>query len=181
MTDRSIIELLKERDERGLTEIEQAYGGRLRRIAESLLSKEDAEECVNDLYLALWKHIPPDEPVNLPSYMGAILRNLARDRWKAENRAKRRAEIVAFSEEMAGCMRDPRADTEAEAILIVRDVVNGFLKKQKPEKREMFILRYWYGMSIGEIAERYGCTVAKAEKTMTRMQAAMKKAIREET
>ena len=70
MTDRSIIELLKERDERGLTEIEQAYGGRLRRIAESLLSKEDAEECVNDLYLALWKHIPPDEPVNLPSYMG---------------------------------------------------------------------------------------------------------------
>ena len=93
MTDRSIIELLKERDERGLTEIEQAYGGRLRRIAESLLSKEDAEECVNDLYLALWKHIPPDEPVNLPSYMGAILRNLARDRWKAENRAKRRAEI----------------------------------------------------------------------------------------
>ena len=43
MTDRSIIELLKERDERGLTEIEQAYGGRLRRIAESLLSKEDAE------------------------------------------------------------------------------------------------------------------------------------------
>ena len=34
--------------------------------------------------------------------------------------------------------------------------INQFLKKLPEEKRYMFVLRYWYVDSIGEIAERLG-------------------------
>ena len=95
MTDRSIIELLEKRDEEGLREAERQYGQRLRRIAERLLSKEDAEECVNDVFLALWNHVPPEKPENLMAYMTVILKNNARNRWSAEKAVKRNAETEA--------------------------------------------------------------------------------------
>ena len=57
MGDREIIDLLFNREERGLLEAEMLYKSRLLRIAEGLLSKEDAEEYVNDVFLALWNHI----------------------------------------------------------------------------------------------------------------------------
>ena len=66
MTDRQIIELFLKRDENGIAETERLYGARLTRIAEAFLSREDAEECVSDTYLAAWNHIPPDEPVIPP-------------------------------------------------------------------------------------------------------------------
>ena len=181
MTDRSIIELLEKRDEEGLREAERQYGQRLRRIAERLLSKEDAEECVNDVFLALWNHVPPEKPENLMAYMTVILKNNARNRWSAEKAVKRNAEMVSFSEEMASCIADPRSNTEDEAILSVMDVINTFLGKQKPERREMFILRYWYGLSTEEISEKFGFSIAKVEKTLSRMQAAFRKGLKEKS
>lgn len=32
-------------------------------IAMKLVSKEDAEECVNDTFLAVWNQIPPNKPI----------------------------------------------------------------------------------------------------------------------
>ena len=107
MTDRSIIQLLNQRDERGLEETQRLYGQRLTRIAETLLSKEDAEECVNDVYTALWNRVPQDESDSLMPYLAAILRNLARMRWRAEKAAKRSAEIISLSDETAEILPDP--------------------------------------------------------------------------
>lgn len=180
MTDRSIIQLLNQRDERGLEETQLLYGQRLTRIAETLLSKEDAEECVNDVYTALWNHVPQDESAPLMPYLAAILKNLARKRWRAGKAAKRSAEIISLTDETAEILPDPKADTEGEAVLRAADVVNHFLAAQDPVKREMFILRYWYGWSIPEIAEQFQCSRAKAEKTLGRMKNDLKKEIRKQ-
>ena len=100
MTDEHIIGLIWNRKESGLTEIRKKYGLMLERIAGEMLSREDAEECVNDTYLALWKHIPPAHPDNLQAYTISILKNLVRDRWRKMNAAKRQAELVVLSDEL---------------------------------------------------------------------------------
>jgi len=82
MEDKQILELILKRDEAGIKEIEQRYGARLRLIAEGLLSKEDAEECLNDAYLILWNHAPEVKPQHLFAYLVMILKNLVRQRWR---------------------------------------------------------------------------------------------------
>ena len=182
MTDRSIIELLLNRDESGIKEAQRQYGQRLIRIAEGLLSKEDAEECVSDTFMAAWNHIPPDEPDHLMPYLTRILKNLARDRWKAMKAAKRNAEVVQLSEELADCIPDPAARTEDEMVfsMTVRGILNRFLARQSRTRRELFILRYWYGEGLEEIAEQYGFSRAKTEKILYRMRDALKKVFEEE-
>lgn len=50
MQDREIIELLFERDERGLSLLAERYGALCRHISVGILADEnDAEECVNDV------------------------------------------------------------------------------------------------------------------------------------
>jgi len=178
VTDQQIIDLLLQRNESGIEEAERQYGKRLIRIAETLLSKEDAEECVNDVFLALWNHVPQGESTVLFPYLVRILKNKACSRWRTQKTAKRRMEMIPFSEETIMNLSDPRADTESEAILSATDVINRFLSKQRASKREMFVLRYWYGLSIKDIAERYGCSYAKAEKTLNRMKKDLQEEIR---
>ena len=175
MTDRQIIELFLQRDERGIAELERQYGGRLTRIAEGFLSREDSEECVNDTWLQAWNHIPPDEPRDLFAYLAVILRNLALNRLKAERAEKRSVEVVELSEELAACIPDPKADTEDEALFSLSDVLNRFLNAESPEKRKMFILRFWYGKSFREISERLNCSEAKVQKALNRMKHRLKK------
>ena len=175
MTDRQIIELFLHRDESGIAELERQYGARLTRIAEGFLSREDSEECVNDTWLAAWNHIPPDEPRNLFAYLAVILRNKALNRLKAEQAKKRSVEVVELSEELAACIPDPKADTENEALSSFSDVLNRFLQAESPENRKMFVLRFWYGKNFREIAERFGCSEAKVQKTLNRMKHQLKK------
>ena len=106
MTDREIIELFFNRDERGIAEVQKAYGNRLLHFAERYLSKEDAEECVNDTYLLLWKHIPPAEPEHFYAYIVKILRNQALSRMEKLNAQKRKADLIELSDELAECLPD---------------------------------------------------------------------------
>ena len=55
-TDDAILNLLFERDEAALQEIQAAYG----KLANDILnSREDSEECVNDMLMKVWQTIPP--------------------------------------------------------------------------------------------------------------------------
>ena len=180
MTDKDIIQLFLARNERGIEETEKVYGGWLLRIAEELLSKEDAEECVSDTYLSMWNHIPPDRPCHFFAYAVRILRNHVKNRLKAMNAGKRSAEVIELSEELAACLPDPKACTEEEAILNVSDDLNRFLQKQTREKQDLFILRYWYGKSIEEIAERYKLSESKVRTILYRMKNDLRRLVREE-
>ena len=63
MDDAQIIELLFQRSEQALGEMEERYGKTLHALAMQMLSSSrDAEECVNDAYLGAWNAIPPERP-----------------------------------------------------------------------------------------------------------------------
>ena len=66
MTDEKIIEMLFERNETALGEIERKYSAFCHTVAANILTlREDREECVNDVLLALWNAIPPERPESL--------------------------------------------------------------------------------------------------------------------
>jgi hypothetical protein len=67
MTDEKIIEMLFERNEDALREVEKKYAVFCHTVAANILAiREDREECVNDVLLALWNAIPPE-----PEYDGS--------------------------------------------------------------------------------------------------------------
>ena len=84
MTDREIVQLFRRRDEAAIEQAEQAYALYCSSIASRILSDAtDVEECVNDVWLAAWNSIPPNEPERLATYLGKLSRNIAIDRVRA--------------------------------------------------------------------------------------------------
>ena len=53
------------------------------------LSRQDAEECVNDAYLGAWYAIPPARPNPLLSYLVKIVRNISLKIYWRKEAAKR--------------------------------------------------------------------------------------------
>ena len=65
MEDEEMIDLLFKRDESALEEIRKKYGELLKSVALRITGSEpDAEECLNDALLNLWRNIPPALPEN---------------------------------------------------------------------------------------------------------------------
>ena len=155
MNDSEIIQLFFARNEDAIAQTACRYGGQLTRLSENIVrNREDAQECVNDTYLRAWETIPPTKPVHFFAYLAKICRFCAFDRLDWNNAAKRKAEVVALTQEMEECIpgswqgRDVRS-TE------IGSLVGSFLRSQPQENRMIFVRRYWYGDSISEIALRY--------------------------
>ena len=89
MDDEKIIELFFARSEQAIAELAEKYGSVCGRVAENILgSRADAEECVNDAYLAVWNAVPPVRPDPLGAYVCRIARNLALKKYRANTAAK---------------------------------------------------------------------------------------------
>ena len=174
MTDREIIEYFTSRNEEAIRAMADVYGSRLLRTAENFLCREDAEECVNDLYLALWKHIPPEKPAHLYAYAVRILRNLAFNRLRAQDAAKRNAEVVALTDELAAVLEDDSRNTEEEAIARTDDRIARFLSCIDEEERYIFVHRYFFGECISELQKTTGFSKSKIEVTLFRLRKKLK-------
>ena len=75
MEDGQIVELFWARSEEALRALDETYGGLCRSLALNILNdRRDAEECVNDAYLGLWRTIPPARPAPLRTYLCRVVR-----------------------------------------------------------------------------------------------------------
>lgn len=180
MEDTKIIELYWARNEDAIRETDTAYGRKLNSLANRILrSREDAEESVNDTYLRTWEAIPPQWPQYFFAFLAAICRHLSLNKldWKAA--AKRNAEVVTLTEEMAMCIPDTRGERELTGKEIGR-VLNAFLENLPKESRLIFLRRYWYVDTIAEIAQRYGITESKVKMQLSRTRAKLSAYLEEE-
>ena len=90
MEDTQIIDLIYDRNQQGLAELDGKYRRLLLSVADGILhSGEDSEECVSDAYLKVWNVIPPYRPKKLGAFVCKILRNAAIDRYRHNSREKR--------------------------------------------------------------------------------------------
>lgn len=155
MEDGQIIELYFRRDEEAIRQTQLAYGGRLYNLSyRLLLCQEDAEESVSDTYLKAWETIPPTRPVFFYAYLAKICRFLSMGKLDWNNAAKRRAEVVTLSDELACCIPDVSREQQLQSQELGA-LLNDFLGTLSDENRRIFMRRYWYGESIGEIAQRF--------------------------
>ena len=61
-----------------------------------------------------------------------------------------------------------------------RDFLNRFLRRQSEEHRRYFLRRYWYGMSVQEIARECGVGEEKVKSALFRTRNRLRQAMEEE-
>lgn len=176
MEDSAIIDLYWSRDQRAIEETAGKYGPFLHTLVWNILrSRSDAEECVNDTYLRAWNAIPPARPAALRAWLGRIARNLSLDRWK-EGRTRKRggggAEILLG--ELEDCVPAPRGVEQHLEDQEIAALISAFLRRLPAESRGIFLLRYWYGLDLADIAAERGCSVGKVKSSLFRTRKALR-------
>lgn len=163
MEDRQIMDLYFARDERAITETDAKYGALCHRIACNILhNREDAEECVNDTYVGVWNAIPPTRPHNFMSFVCRIARNLSLKRLEFLTREKRAPGMIVSLSELEAVLPDDRIAADVSDEDIGRRI-SDFLREQKEDVRNVFIRKYVFFDSIGDIAARYSFTESKVK------------------
>ena len=108
MEDAQIVAPYWARDEAAVAETDAAHGRFCRAMAQNLLGiAADAEECVNDTYLAAWSAMPTERPARLRPWLGRVVRNIAVDRWRHDHAGKRYAGVQLLLDELEDCVPDP--------------------------------------------------------------------------
>ena len=182
MDDRQIIELYNERSEAAISATADKYGKYCYSVAYHILyNEQDSEECVNDTYLRTWEAIPPQRPDKLSAFLGKITRNLALNRYRYYVREKRGyGQVPLVLDELQECVPAPNSTEQAVEEKHLVEVLNRFTRELPVEKRMMFVRRYWYMSSIGEIAEDFEISEGNVKMTLLRIRNKLKQTLEKE-
>ena len=180
MEDYEIIGLYYDRSEDAIAETDVKYGSLCRHIAVNILaSREDVEECVNDTYLRTWDSIPPTRPQFFFAYLAKICRFLCFDVLDHKNAQKRSALVVELTHEMQQCIPDSRNEDKVQGEQIGQNIT-AFLRTQSKQDRLLFMKRYWYGVSIKELAQQMQISESSAKVRLHRIRGRLKKYLESE-
>lgn len=169
MTDERIIEMLFARDEAALGEIEKKYSAFCHTVAANILAiREDREECVNDVLLALWNAIPPERPESLKAYISRIVRNIAYNKTRAMGTWKRCASFLTLGDEFLETIPDTADLAEQFEASRAGEIINDFLASLPAHERQVFVLRYYFGESVNNVAEDMDFSVSKVKSLLMR-------------
>ena len=158
MDDNQIIQLYLDRDQSAITETDRKYGSYCHAIASNLLSRQDCEECVNDTYHTAWMRIPPDIPRSLKAFLGRIVRNLSISRFRAGHARKRGCGTDILLSELEDCIPAAGSVDETIAARELSGLISAWLDSLSADDRALFVLRYWHGTPVQELAQKCSCT-----------------------
>lgn len=181
MTTYDLIKLFWSRDERALEETQKRYADYCFNLANNILNNpQDAEECVNDAYLRIWRSIPPAKPANFVAYLAKTVHNLSVDKLKARMRGKRNAPIVAF-EELEDCLfSEDDIISENIAISQLQDTIDRFLRTCSERDRAIFIRRYFFCETKEFISDKFGTSISNTTKILIRTRNKLKDYLKKE-
>lgn len=170
MEDEEIVELLTQRSQQAIQELDNKYGKLCFHLAHNILnSARDAEECVNDAYLGVWNAIPPARPASLSAYVGRVVRNIALTLWDRNQAAKRSSRYTVAMEEVEGCLAGLDDVEHAVQARELTRVLEEFLDTLPQKDRVMFVRRYWFADSYQDIAVRVGLSTKNVSVRLTRL------------
>ncbi len=182
MEDKLIVEMYWQRSEAAIERTQDKYGAYCKSIAYGILnSEEDSEECVNDAYVRLWNYIPPNRPESLKAFLARTVRNLALNRCEKQKAQKRGAEKYSLAlEELEECIPSSESTENAADAEMLTQSLNEFLACMKPEARRIFMLRYWYFSSVGDIARELNIGESKVKMSLLRSRKSLKNFLEKE-
>ena len=172
-TDNEIITAFNERNEKAISDLREKYGRVCAGIAAGILPDErDREECINDAYLALWNAIPPAKPESLRAYLFTAVRRgalMLLRKARADKREGERSPVTLMDELTEGYGIADTADT-----VILREALKSFLSTLSVKSRTVFLRRYYYGLSLSEIAECTGVSLSAVKLSLSRSRNSLK-------
>ena len=152
MDDIKIIELFFLRSEQAIAETKAKYNSLCMKIAAAILmTVEDSEECVSSSYLKLWNAIPPKNPDSLCGYLCKTVRNTALSAFK---KIKRYSYDEQY-EELDEIIPSEKTVEQEYDSKELGELINSFLETSKRRNREIFTARYYFNMSIKQIADEF--------------------------
>lgn len=160
MDDVMIVQLYWDRNEQAIPATADKYENYCTTIAKNILGNcEDVEECINDTYFRAWNAMPPHRPSVLSAFLGKLTRNLSLNRYRRNTAEKRGGgNISVVLDEITDLVSDTDiVEREIDRRELVREI-DRFLAGLSPDKRNIFVCRYWYFDSISDIASRFGKT-----------------------
>lgn len=183
MDDAALCQLLQDDPEAGLRICIDRYYPAVRTVCTAILRRypQDAEECVNDSFLQLWKTVGSlQEPNQLRAYLCCIARNLALSRYRALAAAGRHSAEMpwdALPEDAAAedadvlLAMEARADAEA--------LQKAVLSLKEPD-REIFVRKYYYMESVRAIAQHFAMTERAVEGILYRSRKRLRRVLEEQ-
>lgn len=164
--DSKIIGLFFSRSEEALTELSSAYGNLCRKIAYGILkNNEDTEECLSTAYMRLWNSIPPAKPDSLRAYLCSVVRNTA---FSIYSKSKHRYCEESFDELSEIITDEHTVDSYSDGTELA-ELINGFLSETDARNRKIFMARYYYNMSIGEISHKLSMSESAVKTRLSRI------------
>ena len=176
MNDEKIIELFFERSEKAIADLDAKYGRVCRSVSLNILNNaQDAEECVNDAYLAAWEAIPPAKPESLSAFICKIVRNLSLKRY-SQNTAKKRNSIYDVAlDELEECLASADSIEKELETEELRDIIESFLDSLSAQDRVIFMRRYWFCDTYADISRQVGLSEKNISVRLTRIRKNFKK------
>lgn len=117
-------------------------------LAPSAAGREDVEEAVSDVFLALWAHAEELDPERgLRPWLGAVARNKAKKRLR---QAGRYLPLEEDALEIPG-PDDPPGEYERA---VERQLVRQAVDSLPDPDREVFLRHYFYAQTVAEVARR---------------------------
>lgn len=181
MEDYQIIELFFKRKETAIEQLSQKYGKLCLKISENILkSHQDAQECVNDTYLAVWNTIPPKRPNPLPAYVCRIVRNISVKKYHENTAIKRNSFYDAALDELEETIPAAATVEEEAAVNELVNAINRSLASISKRNRIIFVRRYWFADSIKDIAEMFQTSEHNISVCLSRTRKMLKKNLEKE-
>ncbi len=179
--DLRIIDLFFARAEEAISRLEEKYGRACISLSRAILNnEEDARECLNDTLLAVWNSIPPQRPNPLRAYVLKICRNISITKYHSNTAMKRNSYYDVALDELESCLSSPdTVESELDSKELSQHI-DRFLEDLDKEGRVMFVRRYWYSDSVGEIAERFSISENNVYVRLSRIRAKLRKYLQKE-
>ena len=173
MDDVKILELYFARDEQAIGETKNKYGRLLVSIAFNILGNYvESQECENDTYLKAWNAIPPTKPNSFCAYLSKITRNIALNKHR-KKKHQIFGEMNLILDELSEVVSDSEPDFAGDIDL--RDALEGFVKELDQRRQIIFLKRYFYMMSVRDIAMDMKMSVGTVKSDLSRMRVSLRK------
>lgn len=175
MDDQKLLQLLFCRDDTAITGLTQRFGDRLFRTACNILhSPEDAQEAVNDTYLAIWNAIPPERPDPLEGYVYRTGRNISLKKLRYQSAQKRSNPADISLDELAGCIPGGDLDKDLDTRALGQ-AIDRFLDQLNRLNRVLFLRRYWFGDRVCDLTKEFSMTESAVSVRLSRARDQLKR------
>ncbi|MDO4270573.1 MAG: sigma-70 family RNA polymerase sigma factor [Eubacteriales bacterium] len=179
MNDAKLIGSLKRRQRGALDRAIDRYGGYAASVARTVLgprvTREDLEEIVSDVFLALWRTADrlDEERGTLKSYLAAVARNAAVDRLR-----RQRPEAPLPEDDILTADEDE--GPEASALRReTAETLRRLLLDMAADDRAIFVRFYYYRQTVREIAEAIGMNESTVKARLSRGRKRLRERLKE--